>query len=290
MNKIQPKIIFAGAVQNNEKYLPSVIQNIENLTKLFSEVGYIFIENDSTDNTKEILKKWGNNKSNFHLVHLDGLNEIPIRTIRLEMVRNAYLETIKHYSGLRDFDYLVILDMDDVGGYPINIQEASNAIEFLKASSTRAAVFANQKGTYYDMWALRLTSQCPSDVWEDVLNYVIKHNCSDEVAYAETFAKRVFSIAESLEPIKVDSAFGGLGIYKMEFVLNNPNPYLGYKTKIVPSDNGNLCYAKWQMCEHVHFHAGIKSQGGEMFIYPSLINGINSGVNFPPSAFRGMLF
>ena len=64
------KIIFIGAVQNAENYLSAVFRNIENLTKLFSEVAYIFIENDSTDNTKEILKKWGNNKSNFHLVQI----------------------------------------------------------------------------------------------------------------------------------------------------------------------------------------------------------------------------
>jgi hypothetical protein len=76
----------------------------------------------------------------------------------------------------------------------------------------------------------------------------------------------------------------------MEYVLNNPNPYLGSKTKIVPLDDGMPCYAKWQMCEHVHFHAGIKSQGGEMFIYPSLINGINYGSTYPPSVFREMLF
>ena len=52
------KIIFTGAVQNAENYLPAVIMNIENLTKLFSEAAYIFIENDSTDNTKKILKDW----------------------------------------------------------------------------------------------------------------------------------------------------------------------------------------------------------------------------------------
>jgi glycosyltransferase involved in cell wall biosynthesis len=288
--KIPSKIIFAGAVQSAEKHLPAVLRNIENLTKLFSEAGYIFVENDSTDNTKKILQDWGSSKSNFHLINLDGLKAVPIRTIRLEMVRNAYLETIRHYAELRDFDYLAVLDMDDVGGYLIDIQEASSAIEFLDASPTRAAVFANQRGTYGDMWALRHSSKCPGDIWEDVLDYVIKYKCSDEVAFAETFAKRFFSIEESLEPIKVDSAFGGFGIYKMEYVLNNPNPYLGSKTKIVPLDDGTPYYAKWQICEHVHFHAGIKSQGGEMFIYPKLINGVNAGVSIPGSAFRGLIF
>ena len=284
------KVIFAGAVQNAENYLSAVFRNTEILTKLFSEAAYIFIENDSVDNTKNMLKEWGSGKSNFHFISLDGLKAIPVRTVRLEMIRNAYIETIRHYAELRDFDYLVVLDMDDVGMHLIDVQDLSSAIEFLDASPTRAAVFANQRGTYYDMWALRHPSQCPGDVWEDVLDYVIRYKCSDEIAYAETFAKRVLSIEESLEPIKVDSAFGGFGIYKMGYVLNNPNPYLGSKTKIVPLDDGTPCYARWQICEHVHFHAGIKSQGGEMFIYPKLINGVNSGLSFSPSAFRGMLF
>lgn len=54
--KTPSKIIFSGAVQNSEKYLPAVFRNIENLTKLFSEAAYIFIENDSVDNTKKCLK------------------------------------------------------------------------------------------------------------------------------------------------------------------------------------------------------------------------------------------
>jgi hypothetical protein len=288
--KIPSKIIFAGAVQNAENYLSAVFKNIENLANIFSEVSYIFIENDSIDNTKKILKDWGSSKSNFHLINLDGLKAIPIRTVRLEIVRNAYLETIRYCADLRDFDYLAVIDMDDAGGYLVDVQEASNAVEFLNASPSRAAVFSNQRGTYYDMWALRLPSQCPSDIWEDTLDYAIKYKCSDDIAFAEVFVKRLFSIEESSTPIEVDSAFGGFGIYKMEYVLNNPNPYLGSKTKIVPLDDGTPCYARWQICEHVHFNAGIKSQGGEMFIYPKLINGDNLGMNVNPSGFRSMIF
>ncbi|MBT8583628.1 hypothetical protein G6694_03165 [Polynucleobacter paneuropaeus] len=284
------KIIFAGVAQNCAKHLVSVLKNIDSISKLFSEVGYVFIENDSTDDTKQILKDWGADKSSFHLICLDGLNAIPIRTIRLETARNAYIETIKYYKNLRDFDYLAVIDMDDACSHPIDITEVTRAINFLSASPARAAVFANQNGTYYDMWALRVAPQCPTDIWEDVLNYVIENECSDEVAFAETFNKRVFSIKDSVEPIKVDSAFGGLGIYKAEYILSNQNPYLGSKAKIIPLDNRELCYAKWQMCEHVHFHAGIKNQGGEMYIFPRLINGVNSGWYFPPSSFRDMIF
>ena len=57
--KMPSKIIFAGAVQNAENYLPAIFRNIENLTKIFSEVGYIFIENDSTDKTKKNIERVG---------------------------------------------------------------------------------------------------------------------------------------------------------------------------------------------------------------------------------------
>ena len=292
MNTKKPKIIICGALQNCEKSLPKVFQNLENISSLAEDVGYIFVENDSMDNTKFLLKNFGRNKHNFNLINLDGLNAIPVRTIKLENIHNIYLETIRHNNVLKDFDYLVIIDMDKSGEYLINIQEISNAIEFLSSSPTRAAVFANQIGTYYDMWALRHPLKCPSDVWEEVLDCVIKYKYSDAHAFAETFEKKLFSIERSEDPIKVDSAFGGLGIYKMKFVLENPNPYLGYKIKTLYQEDGTLRYAKWQICEHVHFHAGIKSLGGEMFIYPSLINGDShsSGLNFTASAFRGLLF
>ena len=292
MNKAPPKIIFTGAVQNSANYLTSVFRNIQNISGLFSDVGYVFVENDSIDNTKQILKDWGEGKENFHIINLDGLKTISIRTIRLEIVRNTYLEIIKHYDKLRQFDYVIVLDMDNSGSYAIDPQEVTNAINFLNASPTRAAVFANQKGPYYDMWALRITPQCPGDIWEDVLDYVIKNKCPDEVAYIESFSKRIFSIEDSHDPIEVESAFGGFGIYKMKYILNNPNPYLGSKIKIVPLEDGTTWYARWQVCEHVHFHAGIKTQGGEMYIYPKLINGINKEGDFSPSpsAFRGLLF
>jgi hypothetical protein len=290
VNKTPYKIVFALVTQNSSKYLPAIFQNLENLSTLFSETAFFFIENDSIDSTKGMLKAWGKDKANFHLITLDGLKAIPIRTIRLEILRNTYIEAIRYQYKFKNFDCLIVVDADDAAVYPIDCQEVLNAIEFLNASSLRAAAFANQRGTYYDMWALRDSAQFSGDIWEEVLDYVIKNKCSDDIAYREVFEKRIFSISETAMPIKVSSAFGGLGIYKMKYLLGNPNPYLGSKVKIVLLDEGIQYYARWQICEHVHFHAGISNQGGEMYIYPKLINGANDGLSFPPSAFRGLLF
>jgi hypothetical protein len=290
MKKLSPRIIFAGAVQNGSKHLPSVMKNLENISKMASEVGYIFIENDSTDTTKADLKAWGSNKSNFNLVSLDGLNQIPVRTVRLEIVRNTYLELIKTDSKLRNFDFLVVLDMDEVNYYQIDSNIFSDALIFLNDSASRAAVFANQQGGYYDLWALRSNALCPVDVWQEVLDYVHVHKVSDEEAFSKTFAKRVLSLENYKDPIEVNSAFGGLGIYKMQFILGNVNPYLGSKIKLLRNDDGQLQVLRTQICEHVHFHDGIRSQLGSLYIFPSLINGILPKVSFNPSFFRSLLF
>jgi hypothetical protein len=152
------------------------------------------------------------------------------------------------------------------------------------ADSERAAVFANQIGKYYDIWALREPNLCPGDAWEEVMDYVIQHKVSPEIAHDQTFAKRIHTFPVSMQPFEVDSAFGGLGIYKMNFILRNPNPYLGSKMKSAPSEDGSFRIARWQVCEHVHFNQGIRSLGGRLFIMPSLVNSDCTHSVFPPIA------
>jgi hypothetical protein len=287
---MQPKIIFAGAVQNSAQHLSAIFQNIKGISKLASDVAYIFVENDSTDSTKFGLRNWGLNKSNFHLISLDGLNQIPARTVRLELVRNTYIELIKQDAYLRSFDFLVVMDMDEVNIHPIDINIFANALSFLGELSNRAAVFANQQGGYYDMWALRSNEYCPIDVWEEVLDYSHAYKVSDEKAFDDTFAKRILTFDIKKEGIEVDSAFGGLGIYKMKYVLGNQNPYVGSKIKLLKNEDGQLHVLRTQICEHVHFHQGLRSQLGSLYIFPSLINGVLSKASFNPSFFRSLLF
>ncbi|QKM65383.1 hypothetical protein DCO17_09115 [Polynucleobacter tropicus] len=285
-----PKIIFAGPVQNSAKHLPAVFQNIENMSHLASETAYVFVENDSTDSTKIDIQNFGLNKPNFTFISLDGLNQIPVRTLRLEMVRNAYLEFIKSDPKLRGFDFLVVLDMDEGNTHQVPILAFSDALAFLSELDSRAAVFANQQGSYFDMWALRSKDLCPCDAWQEVFDYAHENRVSDEQAFAQTFAKRVLSIETNKPPIKVDSAFGGLGIYKLKFVLENLNPYLGSKIKILKNDQGGMNVLRTQICEHVHFHEGLISQKGDLFIFPSLVNGVLAEIPFNPSFYRSLIF
>lgn len=278
----KPKIIFAGAAQNCARFLPAVFANLEKMASLASEAAFVFVENDSKDETKQVLNSWGQNRPNFNLITMDGLNRIPVRGLRLELARGAYAELIKTYKNYREYDFMVVMDMDDAGSYPLELAEVEKAIAFLQAEPTRAAAFANQLGLYYDVWTLREPKLCPGDAWEEVMDYVMKHKVTPEEAHAQTFAKRVHTFPTTMAPFEVDSAFGGLGIYKMSYVLKNPNPYLGSKMKAVPTEDGTFNVARWQACEHVHFNHGIRSIGGRLFIMPSLINGDYSQGSFPP--------
>jgi len=284
------RVVFVGAAQNCAANLPAVLANIDKMASLFSEAAFIFIENDSVDQTKQVMWSWGRSKARFQFINMDGLNAIPVRTLRLEMARNVCVEAIRATPALHAFDLVCILDMDDANARPIEVQALGSAIDFLGADSSRAAVFANQLGTYYDIWAFRHPQLCPHDVWESVLDYAQTNGVSDDVAFGETFAKCVRSFAPNGEPIEVDSAFGGLGIYKMQFVLNNHNPYLGSKVKVRAEAAGKLRIFRMQVCEHVHFNRGMAKQGGKLFVMPSLINAENNGMSFPSSAYRRMVF
>jgi len=286
----QKRIIFAGIARDCEKFLPNVLETISRLSEIFKESAYVFLENDSSDATKKILTDWGRSKKNFNFLNMDGLGQLPIRTLRLEYLRNVYIQYIKNDSELNQFDYLIILDMDDVNSHGLDLEKIADAVSFLGDAKDRAAIFANQEGIYYDMWALRHKELCPGDVWEVALDHADELKVSDDEAYQKAFRKRLFSINPNDGFIEVDSAFGGLGIYKLSYVLKNPNPYLGSKVKILKFPEQTTMIYRMQICEHVHFHRGITAIGGKLFISPALINFKNQNEDFNPSFFRSLLF
>ncbi|MBU3632673.1 glycosyltransferase family A protein [Polynucleobacter sp. AP-Feld-500C-C5] len=284
------KIIFAGVGRDCARYLPSVLRGVDQISSKFSESAFVFIENDSKDSTKSILQSWGSNKQNFNLINLDGLARIPQRGLRLEVARNTYLEFIRGHSFLSGYDYLVVLDMDDVNTRGVCPEKFKDALDFLASEPQNAAVFSNQEGTYYDMWTLRHKDLCPGDLWEDVLSYVHKHKVSDQEAFNNTFAKRIISLEQTGEMLEVESAFGGFGAYKLNYALRNQHSYLGSKVKVLPEDNSQVIVYRQEVCEHVHFNMGIRNLGGRLFIKTDMINASNTGMQFSASFFRQIIF
>ena len=291
MNKINTKdlkVIFAGCAKNCEKFLLKNLENLKLYSSLFKESYKIIVENGSADKTKKILQQ--NKGKNDFFLYKEELNQLNFRGHRLEKARNCIIETIKKNNILNQCDLLIILDFDDSGAYTIKLEEIVKAINYLYSKINIAAVFANQEGTYYDMWTLRHKDYCPNDFWVDVVKYITKRIKLVDKIKPELFKevskniieKKTYTFDKKMPPIKVESAFGGFGIYKLNYALNNKRQYQGSQYIDLEFKTGEKKRIKYQKCEHVNFNQGLVDQDLELYILPNLINRDNEIRVFSP--------
>ena len=251
-----PKAVFAGCARNCSAFLPAVLANIEALAATYDDHAVVIVENDSTDDTRAQLRGWAAERPRVRLIELDGLaDRHPLRTDRIAQARNAYLAAARE-PAFADFDDLVMLDFDNVNSNPLDVAAFARARAWLWAAPERQAVFANSWPFYYDVWALRHPAWSPDDCW-----------AAARAAYAtlpvpEANRRHVFSrqmpVSAGADPIFVDSAFGGLGIYRREAAA--ACSYAGLDA------HGN------QICEHVAFNKSVAGADGVMAIFPPLLN------------------
>jgi hypothetical protein len=128
-------------------------------------------------------------------------------------------------------------------------------VSWLDKDAKRAGVSANARPRYYDLWALRHPQWCPDDVWHTIWDR--EPHQSFEIAKFKQVYKRQIQIPSDALPIRVESAFGGLAVYKWRLVAHAE--YIGL------DEQGR------EQSEHVAFHQGVTSRGGELFIFPPLL-------------------
>ena len=290
MNIKDLNVVFVGCARDCGDTLLKSLENIKIYSSFFNLTYQVIVENGSKDKTREILKK-NKNQNNYYLFE-DHLNELPYRGQRLEKARNAIIQKIKSNNDLSKCDILIVLDLDGSGNYLINEKNILDAIKFLYSKVSIGAVFANQLGTYYDMWTLRDEIYCKNDFWAEVLKNITKKILPGEKITNEIISevkkdyidKNTFSFNKDSPPIKVSSAFGGFGIYKMNYVLKNKRYYEGTQIVDLSFKDNTRAKTKFQKCEHVNFNFGFLDQNLELYILPSLINREYLEVTFPPQA------
>lgn len=285
------KAAFVGFARDSAEHMRHVLANVHSYSECFEQSAFIFIENDSRDATKLLLRDHVGRTKNAELIELDGLSfQLKQRTIRLAYLRNLAVDKLKQLYF--DFDVAFFLDADDANAFWLPEQKSMllGALDFLERNERCAAVFPNQLGIYYDMWALRHSSLCPNDIWEEVADFALIHNASDDVAFENAFKKRALQIDPNHEPIRVDSAFGGLGIYKISSILKNEGKYVGQKLKLLSSSTKKKKKVGWQTCEHVSFNRGFIANGEELYIVPRFLNGLTYGLSSPARAWRNLIF
>ena len=253
-------ILFAGIAKNVGRAIRHTLNNVDNYGKLFRDYKVFIVENGSYDGTKEYLRTWARQKVNR--VHIEADDVCAARspqnprgpdTPLLAAFRNPYMERIEQEDAER-YPFVGIMDCDDVNVRPVNCNSILAGIRFLCAEPSRAAVLANQRGYYYDIWALRHDVWCPGDCWQEFRAWS-QVGLAREAGWA-CIGSRQVHIPTSASPIEVESAFGGFAIYKTEFLRGRRYSDFG--------EDGAVA------CEHVSLHREIRKLGGRLFIFAPL--------------------
>ena len=62
---------------------------------------------------------------------------------------------------------------------------------------------------------------CPGDIWMEAFDDIHANQTGRAEAFANTMKRRQFALSADAPPLEVESAFGGLGIYKVASVLRS---------------------------------------------------------------------
>jgi hypothetical protein len=238
-NEKEPSLIIAGCARDCGRYLPKVLDNIKKLANN-KKVYFIFYENDSRDNTNQLLQNFVNevNGSNNYKAHLITEKlKIKRRTPRIAHCRNQILKHIMINNLHKKFKYFINMDLDNVN---VNLDIVS-VNRCLNESNRWDIASINQNNKYYDLWALR-TYNKENNCWN-------KDSCPKHIMkkwfWNVPNLKKLNRIPIENDYVPVTSAFGGFTIYKTNLLKNS---WYSGEDKTDPNVDD---------CEHVNFHKSI---------------------------------
>ena len=265
------KVILVGTISNAEKQFERDFEKVYASLHFFEEIDVFIVESDSSDSTVGVLNRISKKTPNFNFVSLGDLKvAIPNRIERIRKCRNVYVEHVRNNIDFEEWDYVVVADLDGMN----SALKDNSILKIFSSLTSWDACFPNQRYGYYDLYALREKSWMPRDVFEDlkVLRNLIPVTELNNFQILQKFKRllafdkaRKLSIYDKMRNISkndpwiiVDSAFGGLAIYKTNLFLDNNYDSNNLQGPIVS--------------EHVDFNLKCTSFGAKFFIVPFFIN------------------
>ena len=246
------RLLVVGLVRNGVGKVDADVERLQRALRTFSSVQWLLIESDSEDGTLDVLRRLSATVPGFEFLSLGALAPgMAQRTARIAHCRNQYLERLENDPRYTEIDFALMADFDGINEL---IDEA--AILSCWERSDWDVCTANQAGPYYDVWALRHPLWSPNDC-KASHQFLVQSGVSHEDALAATVFSRMITVRPDRPWIEVESAFGGLAIYRREVL-----PGLRYQ---------GLTDAGEEVCEHVGLHAAIRARGGRVFLNPRLI-------------------
>ena len=243
--------LVVGIVKNCQNTIAKDIERLKSSIPKYKSLEFLIIESDSSDQTILELSKLSTKIDNFKFISLGKLaDKLPSRTQRLAFCRNVYIEEIE--KNYKDVSYVIISDLDDINK-ELNLDSINSC--FNRSDWDMCA--ANQKGPYYDIWALRHNLWNPVDPYKQ-LSFFKPFSYSLINKYVNIYSKMI-KIPMNNNWIQVESAFGGIAIYKRQCFD------FGARYKGI-DELGN------EVCEHISFHEDLVKMNLKLFINPKFIN------------------
>lgn len=247
------KILVASTVGGPAyEHAEKIIENINRLVEWFDDVECVFLESNSNDERAfSIIDSEAKSKLNckYQLHNVSGMTHGAAKSERLGIARNLLLDIVKRDYG--DWDYVFMVDWNPANTQPYSKESILSNFE---TDVDWNVMGANQRGYYYDLWAVRHPYWVPYNIWG--LN-THPENRPSFISYNDSFRFiecRQITIPEEHPPIPVISAFGGAAFIRISAIGEARYSHI--------EENGYLD------CEHVQFNKSI----GKVFINPKFIN------------------
>jgi hypothetical protein len=213
------------------------------------------VESDSFDDTLKKLEELRGVIRNFSYVSAGNLSEkYRRRTDRIALCRNLIIDEVAKNPLFADIDYIAMADLDGMNG----LVTPAKITQCWEVDEPWDVITANQLGEYYDIWGLSHPYWNPMDCWDQKrqLENILGNDMAENIAVA----CKQSPIDPRSDLIEVDSAFGGLGIYKREAFL--AGRYAGTDDLAGGID----------VADHIPYHRELRQKGFRIFINPALIN------------------
>jgi hypothetical protein len=252
------KMFICGCIKDSGKYLNNVFQNIKKIKSVLDDYHIIMAYDKSKDNSLKILNKY-NDYYKDKMSLIIGTDELSgIRTQNIANARNNILNEIKKLD-YSDFDYFIMMDMDDVCSKPININVLKYIINTERSTPLEWDSISFNRDDYYDIWALSIhpyTFSClhypdGKKIQRHMINYIkqLLHESAKQHGN------------KGLVPCL--SAFNGLSIYRKNKFLNVSYQWNVHKLlEIYPKSEIDTMSTvvnqqpinRHDDCEHRYFH------------------------------------
>lgn len=254
----QSSIIVALMLRDMAERILSVQERVYRLVKHFRDYRILIVENNSSDNTRALLKQWHRDDPKITILGCDedaDVCEIPAASIKtvghavyyrriakMVYLRNLYLDEIKRTG--QSFDYTMVWDIDVIGS--LYTDGVANSMGWLASDPSLEMISAYGAYRKFGYWVYYDT-YAHQDYGERFdFKYKMRHD----------FEKGIFNqYAVGDELVRVESGFGGCTLYRTA-VLLPPS------VKYTMSEDGNI------ECEHTRLHHHLSRK----YMNPSMVN------------------